>query len=167
MKVVDSSLSVLEEHLRAAKTLAISVATGLASHIAAILVVLHLVGWWWKPCQKPLWLVGAILRVEVLVVSPLMASGEMALFLLQNLSGRRADARREFAMFLIMHLFFANKPFLPECFWITPLWEQQDLYLCISPGAGFFVVEIEWFRVVKSLRSVYFLVLECNLCVWF
>jgi len=44
MKVVDSSLSVLEEHLRAAKTLAISVATGLASHIAAILVVLHLVG---------------------------------------------------------------------------------------------------------------------------
>ena len=33
----------------------------------------------------------------------------------------------------------ANKPFLHECFWITPLWEYQDLYLCISPWAGFFV----------------------------
>jgi hypothetical protein len=37
--------------------------------------------------------------------SPLMASGEMALFLLQNISGRRVGARRGFAMFLIMHLF--------------------------------------------------------------
>ena len=37
--------------------------------------------------------------------SPSMASAEMALFLLQNVSGRRADARRGFAMFLIMHLF--------------------------------------------------------------
>ena len=36
---------------------------------------------------------------ETLVVSPLMASGEMALFLLQNISGRRADVRRGFAMF--------------------------------------------------------------------
>jgi len=71
--------------LRAAKTLAIFMAAGLASHIAAILV--------------------AILRVEVLVVSPSMASGEMALFLLQNVSRRRADARRGFVMFLIMHLF--------------------------------------------------------------
>jgi len=43
--------------------------------------------------------------VEVSVVPPSMASGEMALFLFQNLSGRRADARRGFAMFLIMHLF--------------------------------------------------------------
>jgi hypothetical protein len=34
-----------------------------------------------------------------------MASGEMALFLLQNISGRRAGVRRGFAMFLIMHLF--------------------------------------------------------------
>jgi len=34
----------LEEYLRAAKILAIFVAAGLASHIAAILVVLHLVG---------------------------------------------------------------------------------------------------------------------------
>jgi len=34
-----------------------------------------------------------------------MASGEMALFLLQNISGRRADAGRGFAMFLIMHIF--------------------------------------------------------------
>ena len=31
---------------------------------------------------------------ETLVVSPSMASGEMALFLLQNISGRRAGARR-------------------------------------------------------------------------
>ena len=44
MKVVDLPLRVVEEHLRVAKTLAISVATGLVSHIAAILVVLHLVG---------------------------------------------------------------------------------------------------------------------------
>ena len=37
--------------------------------------------------------------------SPSMASAEIALFLLQNVSGRRADARRGFAMFLIMLLF--------------------------------------------------------------
>jgi len=34
-----------------------------------------------------------------------MASREMALFLLQNILGRRADARRGFAMFVIMYLF--------------------------------------------------------------
>ena len=43
--------------------------------------------------------------VKISVVSPSMVSGEMALFLLQNLSGRRAGARRGFAMFLIMHIF--------------------------------------------------------------
>jgi len=42
---------------------------------------------------------------ETLVVSPLMASGEMALFLLQNISGRRAGAKRGFVMFLVMHIF--------------------------------------------------------------
>jgi hypothetical protein len=46
------------------------------------------------------------LTVEALVVSSLMASREMALFLLQNISGKRADARGGFVMFLIMHLFF-------------------------------------------------------------
>jgi hypothetical protein len=34
-----------------------------------------------------------------------MASREMALFLLQNISGRRADARRGFAMFWTIHIF--------------------------------------------------------------
>jgi hypothetical protein len=52
-----------------------------------------------------------------------MASGEMTLFLLQNISGRRAGARRGFAIFLIMHLFLPTSLFLPECIWITPLWE--------------------------------------------
>ena len=45
------------------------------------------------------------LMVEALVVSSSNASGEMALLLLQNVSGKRADARGGFAMFLIMHLF--------------------------------------------------------------
>ena len=45
------------------------------------------------------------LTVEALVVSSSNASREMALFLLQNVSGKRADARGGFAMFLIMHLF--------------------------------------------------------------
>ena len=45
------------------------------------------------------------LTVEALVVSSSNASGEMALFLLQNVSGKRADARGGFAMFLVMHLF--------------------------------------------------------------
>jgi len=58
-----------------------------------------------QPYQKRLRSVGAILWVEALVVSPSMASGEMALFLLQNISGRRAGARRGFVMFLIMHIF--------------------------------------------------------------
>jgi len=87
---------VLEECLRAAQTLVISQAATFASHIAAILVVL--VGWWWKPCQKPF-------REGTVVLSPSMASGEMELFLLQNVSGERANARRGFAMFLTMHIF--------------------------------------------------------------
>jgi hypothetical protein len=86
---------VLEECLQAAQTLVISQVSTFAYHIVAILVVL--VGCWWKPCQKPF-------RVGTVVVSPSMASGEMALFLLQNLSGRRADARRGFAMFLATHI---------------------------------------------------------------
>ena len=42
---------------------------------------------------------------ELWLSPPLMASGEMALFLLQNVSGRGADARRGFAMFWIIHIF--------------------------------------------------------------
>ena len=36
------------------------------------------------------------------------------------------------------------------------------MYLYINPWAVLFVVEIEWFRVMKPFRSVYFLLLECN-----
>ena len=90
MRVLDLSFYVLEECLRAAQTLVISQAATFASHIAAILVVL--IESWWKPYQKLFW-------VGTVVVSPPMASGEMALFLLQNVSGRGADARIGFAMF--------------------------------------------------------------------
>ena len=65
--------------------------------------------------------VGAILLVEVLVVSPLMASREMALFLLQNVSGSRADARRGFVMFLIMHLFLLTSLSSLNVFELLPL----------------------------------------------
>ena len=85
----------LEECLQASQTLVISQAATFASHIAAILVVL--IESWWKLYQKPF-------RVGTLVVSPTMSSGVMALFLLQNISGRRADARRGFVMFLAMHV---------------------------------------------------------------
>jgi len=105
---------VLEECLRAAQTLVISQAATFALHIAAILVVLE--GSWWKPCQK-------LFRVGTVVVSPSMASGEMALFLLQNISGRRADARRGFAMFWIHSYLLTTSLFLPECIWVTPFWE--------------------------------------------
>jgi hypothetical protein len=98
--------------LRAAKTLAIFMAAGLASHIAAILV--------------------AILRVEVLVVSPSMASGEMALFLLQNVSRRRADARRGFVMFLIMHLFLLTSLSSLIVFVLFPLGNNK---ICIFVSA--------------------------------
>jgi len=40
--------------------------------------------------------------MEILVVSPSMASREMALFLLQNISGRRADERRGVAKHLFL-----------------------------------------------------------------
>jgi hypothetical protein len=52
-----------------------------------------------------------------------MASGEMALFLLQNLLGRRADAKRGFAMFWIHPYLLTTSLFLPECIWVTPFWE--------------------------------------------
>ena len=86
----------LEECLGAAQTLVISQAATFALHIAAILVVL--IESWWKPYQKPF-------RVGTVVVSPMMASEEMALFLLHNILGRRADARRGFAMFWTIHIF--------------------------------------------------------------
>jgi hypothetical protein len=44
-----------------------------------------------------------------------MASGEMALFLLQNISGRGAGARRGFVMFWIHPYLLTTSLFLPEC----------------------------------------------------
>jgi hypothetical protein len=85
-----------EECLRAAQTLVISQAATFALHIAAIMVVL--IESWWKPYQK-------LFRVGIVVVFPPMASEEMSLFLLQNVSGRGADARRGFAMFWTIHIF--------------------------------------------------------------
>jgi len=67
-----------------------------------------------------------------LVVSPLMASAEMALFLLQNVSGRRADARRGFAMFLIMHLFLLTSL---SSLSISELFPLGNNKICISVTA--------------------------------
>ena len=56
-------------------------------------------------------------------LSPPVTSGEMALFLLQNVSGRGTGARRGFAMFLIHPYLLTTSLFLPECIWITLFWE--------------------------------------------
>jgi len=50
-----------------------------------------------------------------MVVSPPMAFGEMALFLLQNISGRGVGARRGFAMFWIHPYLLTTSLFLLEC----------------------------------------------------
>ena len=97
----------LEEYLRAAKMFAISLAAGLASHITAILVILHLVEamseafsvcWYYSreagfngfPHD------GFFGDGIIFVAKTFRIEEEMAL----------NDARRGFAMFLIMHLFW-------------------------------------------------------------
>ena len=64
--------------------------------------------------------------------SPSMASVEMALFLLQNVSGRRAYARRGFAMFLIMHLFLLTSL---SSLSISELFPLGNNKICISVTA--------------------------------
>ena len=80
---------------------------------------------WWKPYQKRLRYVGAILWV-------LVASGEMTLFLLQNISGRRAGARRGFGMFVIMHIFLQQAFSSLNVFGLLPFGSNK---LCISVSA--------------------------------
>ena len=71
-------------------------------------------------------------QVGTVVVSPLMASREMALFLLQNVSGRRVGARRGFAMFLIMHIFLQQAFSSLNVSGLLPFGSNQ---ICISVSA--------------------------------
>ena len=55
-----------------------------------------------------------------------------------------------------------NKPFSPWMYLDYALLGVTSFVFWISPWAVSFVVGIEWFRVVKPLRSVYSPLSECN-----
>jgi len=61
-----------------------------------------------------------------------MASGEMALFLLQNISGRKVGARRGFAMFLVMHIFLQQAFSSLNVSGLLPFWSNK---ICIFVSA--------------------------------
>ena len=105
-------------------------AAGLASLGWSILVVLYLVGWWWKPCQKPLESGGVILwGGGTFSGFPLDGfCGDDIVFVAKRIREKSRCKKRicdvpDHASLL------ANKPFLSERFWITPFGNNK---ICIS-----------------------------------
>ena len=81
---------------------------------------------------------------------PPMASGEMALFLLQNISGRGADARRGFAMFLTTHIFLQQAFSSLMCFGYSLLGVTSFVSLYQILGCPL----CSWDRVVSSGETI-------------
>jgi hypothetical protein len=66
-------------------------------------------------------------------------------------------------MLLILHLFLLTSLFSLIVFELFPLGNNKICISIIALGlASLFCTLLEWFRVVWSFRSVYFLLLECN-----
>ena len=98
--------------------------------------------WWWKPCQKRLLSVGAILRVEVSVVPPW--------WLLQRWHCFCCKMYQGFAMFLIMHLFLLTSLSTLNVSELLPFWSNKIcIFVCALGLSPLFCsrarVVFEWY----------------------